>query len=406
VSSYVYQASDVEGKIVDGTMDAKSQAQVLDRLRRLGLFPINVVEEAEGSSRPFSVRAVEFLNNLRKKDVLPFTVQMATMLEAGIPLDRSLGVVTELTQDRRMKEILQTVKSDVQAGKSLADAFSAHPRTFSNLYRSMMAAGEFGGFLEIAFGRLAGYLEEQDRLKGQVRSAMIYPALMALMGGVAVIVLLTFVIPRFAAIFEDLGQALPLSTRVMLSISESITNYWWAIGGLIILVIVGLKAYIRTDTGSILFDRLKIDIPLLGDLNRKIAVARFARTLGTLIRCGVPILEALKVAKDTMENLSYNEAIQDIHDSLKEGESIAEPLRDTGLFPLLAIHMIAVGEETGEVDDMLLKVADTYEKDTTQTLRSLVSLLEPVLILIFGVLVGFMVVALLMAITSLSNLPF
>lgn len=270
----------------------------------------------------------------------------------------------------------------------------------------MIAAGEFGGFLEIAFERLAEYLEEQDSLKNQVRSAMIYPALMALMGGVAVIVLLTFVIPRFADIFEDLGQALPLSTRVMLSLSEFITGYWWAIGGLIILAAVGLKAYINTDTGTILYDKLKINAPLLGDLNRKIAVARFARTLGTLIRCGVPILDALNVAKDTIENMSFNEAIQDIHDSLKEGENIAEPLRDTGLFPLLAIHMITVGEETGEVDEMLMKVADTYEKDTAQALRGLVSLLEPVLILVFGVLVGFMVVALLMAITSLSNLPF
>jgi len=387
-------------------MDAKNQVQVLERLRQLGLFPINVAEEVEGSSRPLSVRAVGFLNNFRKKDVLPFTVQMSTMLDAGVPLDRCLGVVTELTEDKQLKEILQSVKSDVQSGKSLANAFSAHPRTFSNLYRSMIAAGEFGGFLEIAFERLAEYLEEQDSLKNQVRSAMIYPALMALMGGVAVIVLLTFVIPRFADIFEDLGQALPLSTRVMLSLSEFITGYWWAIGGLIILAAVGLKAYINTDTGTILYDKLKINAPLLGDLNRKIAVARFARTLGTLIRCGVPILDALNVAKDTIENMSFNEAIQDIHDSLKEGENIAEPLRDTGLFPLLAIHMITVGEETGEVDEMLMKVADTYEKDTAQALRGLVSLLEPVLILVFGVLVGFMVVALLMAITSLSNLPF
>jgi general secretion pathway protein F len=331
---------------------------------------------------------------------------MATMLDAGVPLDRCLGVVTELTHEKRLKEILQSVKSDVQAGKSLNEALSAYPRVFSDLYRSMIAAGEFGGFLEVAFKRLAEYLEEQDRLRNQVRSAMIYPALMAIMGGIAVIVLLTFVIPRFAGIFEDLGQALPLSTRMMLSFSEFVSSYWWAIGGFLVLVVVGIKAYVRTDTGSILYDRLKINAPLFGELNRKIAVARFARTLGTLIRCGVPILEALSVAKDTMRNRSYSEAIQDIHDSLKEGENIAEPLRETGLFPLLSIHMIAVGEETGDVDDMLIKVADTYEKDTAQTLRSLVSLLEPVMILVFGVLVGFMVVALLMAITSLSNLPF
>ncbi|MFQ6104242.1 MAG: type II secretion system F family protein [Candidatus Glassbacteria bacterium] len=406
MASYEYQASDLEGKIVDGVMDARSQAQVVERLRQLGLFPIRVREEVEGGPRPISTRIVDFLGGLKKRDIFPFTVQMATMLDAGVPLDRCLSVVTELTQDKGLKEILKSIKSDVQAGKSLGEAFSAHPKVFSDLYRSMIAAGEFGGFLEVAFKRLAEYLEEQDKLKGQVKSAMIYPALMSIVGGAAVVILLTFVIPRFAGIFEDLGQALPLSTRALLNFSDFITVYWWAIAGLFVLSAAGINAYLRTDTGSLLFDRFKINAPLLGELNRKIAVARFARTLGTLIRCGVPILEALDVAKDTMRNRYYSEAIQDIHDSLKEGESIAEPLRETGLFPLLSIHMIAVGEETGDVDEMLLKVADTYEKDTTKTLRELVALLEPAMILIFGVLVGFVVVALLMAITSLSSLPF
>jgi type II secretory pathway component PulF len=240
VASYVYQASDVEGKIVDGVMDAKSHTQAIERLRQLGLFPIRVQEEAEGVARPITARVLELLSNIRKKDVLPFTVQMATMLDAGVPLDRCLGVVTELTQDKALKEILKSVKSDVQAGKSLNEAFSAHPRVFTDLYRSMIAAGEFGGFLEVAFRRLAEYLEEQHNLRSQVRSAMIYPILMALVGGAAVIILLTFVIPRFAGIFEDLGQALPLSTKALLSFSSFITNYWWAIAGLIILSLAGL----------------------------------------------------------------------------------------------------------------------------------------------------------------------
>jgi len=406
VTSFAYQASDVEGKIVDGIMDARNQAQVLQRLRQLGLFPIQVNEEALGGARPLSVRILDYIGNLRRKDILPFTTQMATMLDAGVPLDRCLGVITELTEDKGLKSVLQSVKSDVQAGKSLNEAFSAHPRVFSDLYRSMIAAGEFGGFLEVAFNRLAEYLEEQDRIRSQIKSAMIYPALMSLLGGIAVIILITFVVPRFAGIFEDLGQSLPLSTSMLLSFSDFVSGYWWAIAGILVLIAAGLKAYLRTDTGSLLFDRLKIGAPLIGELNRKIAVARFSRTLGTLIRCGVPILEALSVAKDTMRNRFYSDAIQDIHESLKEGENIAEPLRETGLFPLLSIHMIAVGEETGEVDEMLLKVADTYEKATAQALRSLVSLLEPAMILVFGVLVGFIVIALLMAITSLSSLPF
>jgi general secretion pathway protein F len=405
VTSFLYQASDIEGKIMDGVMDAKSHAHVIQRLRQLGLYPITVKEEAEGEARPLSERVKEFLSTLRKPNILPFTVQMSTMLGAGVPLDRCLSVLTELTGDARLAKVLVAVKSDVQAGKSLGDALAAHPKVFPDLYRSMIAAGEFGGFLEVAFARLAEYLEEQDRLKSQVQSAMIYPVLMAVAGGAAVVILLTFVIPRFAGIFEDLGQALPLSTRVLLSFSGAVSSYWWVLLILLILAAAAVRAYLRTDAGSLLFDKIKINAPLLGDLNRKIAIARFARTLGTLIRCGVPILEALIVAKDTMRNRFYTEAIQDIHDSLREGESIAEPLRDTGLFPALAIHMIAVGEETGEVDEMLLKVANAYEKDSTQTLRTLVSLLEPAMILLFGALVAFMVVALLMAITSLSNLP-
>lgn len=405
MTSFLYQASDIEGKIVDGVMDAKSHAHVIQRLRQLGLFPIRVREEVEGETRAFPERMREFLANLRKPNILPFTVQMSTMLGAGVPLDRCLSVLTELTSDARLRQVLVAIKSDVQAGKSLSDALAAHPKVFPDLYRSMIAAGEFGGFMEVAFSRLAEYLEEQDRVKSQVQSAMIYPMLMAVAGGAAVVILLTFVIPRFAGIFEDLGQALPLSTRMLLSFSDIVTGYWWLFLILLVLAVIGARSYMRTDAGSLLFDRVKLGAPLLGQLNRKIAIARFARTLGTLIRCGVPILQALIVAKDTMRNRFYSEAIQDVHDSLREGENIAEPLRDTGLFPPLAIHMIAVGEETGEVDEMLLKVASAYEKDSTQTLRSLVSLLEPAMILIFGALVAFMVIALLMAITSLSNLP-
>jgi general secretion pathway protein F len=406
VTAFLYQASDIEGKIVDGAMDAKSHAHVIQRLRQLGLYPITVREEAAaGEEQPFSLKAREFLASLRKPNLLPFTVQMSTMIGAGVPLDRCLQVLTELTTENRLRQVLSAVKSDVQAGKSLSDALAAHPRVFPDLYRSMIAAGEFGGFLEVAFSQLAEYMEEQDRLRSQVQSAMIYPALMAVAGGVAVVVLLTFVIPRFAGIFEDLGQALPLSTRMLLGFSGAVSGYWWVFLGLLILAVAAARAYLRTEAGSLLLDRVKINAPLLGELNRKIAIARFSRTLGTLIRCGVPILEALIIAKDTMKNRFYSDAIQDVHDSLREGESIAGPLRDTGLFPSLAIHMIAVGEETGEVDEMLLKVANAYEKDATQTLRSLVSLLEPAMILLFGFLVAFVVIALLMAITSLSNLP-
>jgi general secretion pathway protein F len=404
-----YEASDREGKILTGDMEARTSVAVIDHLRQLDLFPVRVTEEGGGDGRSISTVDVgEFVSRFRGKTriVLPFTIQLATMLDSGVPLDRALTVMLEIIQDDAFREAVRRIRSNVQAGKSLTDAMKEYPRYFSPLYVSVVAAGEFGGFLEVAFRRLADYLEEDQRLKGQVKSAMIYPLLLTIVGGAAVLILLTFVLPRFTGIFEDLGQSLPLSTAILLSFSQFLSTYWWL--GLLFLVlsILGARAYIGTEEGGRRWDTWKITLPLIGELNKKIAVSRFSRTLGTLIDSGVPILQALLVAKETFQNRIFAGAIQDVHDSLKEGESIAPPLRERAVFPPMATHMIAVGEETGRLSPMLLKVADAFENEAGEAIKNLISLIEPVMILLFGAVVGFVVLSLLMAITSLNELPF
>ncbi len=406
---FKYEASDSEGNVLTGDMEAKTSVAVIDRLRQLDLYPIRVFEEREGGEKMLSnIDLGDFLSRFRakRKHLLPFTVQLATMLESGVPLDRALTIIVEIVHDPNFKEVVRKIRSNVQAGKSLADSMTEYPRYFSPLYISVVTAGEFGGFLEVAFKRLAEYLEEEEKLKGQVKSAMIYPILLTIVGGAAVLILLTFVLPRFTGIFEDLGQSLPISTLILLSVSQFITSYWWLLLSFLLLVVLGIRGYTGTEQGRLKWDRWKITLPLIGDLNKKVAVSRFSRTLGTLIDSGVPILQALLVARETFQNQIFTNAIQEVHDSLKEGENIAPPLRERDVFPPMAIHMISVGEETGRLSGMLLKVADAYENEATLAIKGLITLIEPVMILFFGALVGFVVLSLLMAITSLNELPF
>ncbi len=406
--TFKYEASDREGKVLTGDMEAKTSVAVIDHLRQLDLYPIRVLEEGEGEKSLPTVDISEIVSRFRgrSKFVIPFTVQLATMLDSGVPLDRALTIILEIIDDIHFKEVVRKIRSNVQAGKSLADTMAEYPHYFSSLYISVVAAGEFGGFLEVAFQRLAEYLEEELRLKGQVKSAMIYPILLTIVGGTAVIVLLTFVLPRFTGIFEDLGQTLPLSTSILLSVSDFLTSYWWLFFSFLALTVLSFRGYIGTEQGRYKWDNWKINFPLIGDLNKKVAVSRFSRTLGTLIDSGVPILEALSVARETFQNQVFANAIQEVHDSLKEGENIAPPLKDRGVFPPMAIHMIAVGEETGKLSAMLLKVADAFENEAGEAIKNLVSLIGPVMILFFGGIVGFVVLSLLLAITSLNELPF
>jgi type II secretion system protein F len=409
MATYSYKAADSAGKIVTGVLEADEEKKVAAELQTRGLIPIRIVL-AKGNGKRLGLNVSEqFLNLFRgvsSKDVMVFTQDLATLLEAGLPVDRALSLLIESAEKERFKMVANDILKTVQGGGYLSDALAKHPKAFTSFYVSMVRAGEAGGVLEAVLGRLGEFLESAQELKDYIKSAMVYPAFLVSVGGLSIIVLLTFVIPKFSIIFSDMGQAIPLSTQFLLGISHLLQSYWWAI-----LTVLGagyffLRKYLKTPAGRLKFDRKKMKFPVVGDLIKKIEVARFARTLGTLTKSGVPILQALTLVKDIMGNKVISSAMENVYDRVKEGDRLSKPLRDTGIFPPLAIQMITVGEETGRLDRMLLRVAESYEKMVRNTVKRLISLLEPAMILFMGLVVGFVVVSMLMAVFSMNEMPF
>jgi general secretion pathway protein F len=337
--------------------------------------------------------------------VLNFTQQFHSLLEAGLEVDRSLAILSELAESRRMREIIRAILSDVQGGRSLADSLAKHPKIFSRLYVHMVKAGEAGGVIELVLGRLAAFMESAKAIRDEILSALLYPSLVMTVGAGAVVVLLNFVIPRFATMFAESGDLLPPSTRLLLAISAFTTDYWWVLLGVSGLAVVGIHGYIQTETGRGMWDRVKLRLPVFGRLVREREVARFARMLGTLLQSGVPILIALGIVTETVTNVVLAQALPRVRDGVKRGEGIAGPLKACGVFPPLAVHMATVGEEVGRLEEMLLRVADVYDTHVKTSIKRLLSLVEPVMILSLGVIVGFIVVSMLLAIFSMSDLP-
>lgn len=406
METYNYQAADRTGKIVTGTMEDDDERSIVDRLQEMGLFPMSVrrMQEKEGyrPSKPLRVMG----RRIKLRDVMTFTQQLGALLEAGLPLDRCLAILSDISEGDGMKDIIRNVLLSIQGGASFSDSLAKYPNVFPPLYTNMIKAGEAGGVLESVIARLAEYLENSQRLREEIRSSLIYPLLLVVVGGGAVAFLLTFVVPKFTQIFKEMGQNLPIPTIILLSISNLLRTYWWILLGLIILIISGLRRYLKTDPGRSWWDASILKLPLFGTLVQKIAVSRFARTLGTLLNSGVPILQALAIVKDSMGNEVIARSTTIIREDVKRGKGIAKPLKDSGVFPQLAIHMMAVGEETGRLDEMLIKVADRYDSETRIAVKRMISLLEPAMILFMGLLVGFIVVAILLAIFSVNEMPF
>ena len=409
MTTYSYKASDSSGKIVTGVLEADEEKKVVAELQTLGLIPIRIAPAKGNGKRLGSNVSAQFLslfNGVSSKDVMVFTQDLATLLEAGLPVDRALSLLIESAEKERFKTMVNDILKTVQGGGYLSDALAKHPRAFTSFYVSMVRAGEAGGVLEAVLSRLGEFLESAQELKDYIKSAMVYPVFLVGVGGVSIIILLTFVIPKFSIIFSDMGQAIPLSTQFLLGISQVLQSYWWAI-----LIVLGagyffIRKYLKTPAGRLKFDRKKMKFPVVGDLIKKIEVARFARTLGTLTKSGVPILQALMLVKDILENKVVSAAMENVYARVKEGDRLSKPLRDTGIFPPLAIQMITVGEETGRLDRMLLRVAESYEKMVRNTVKRLISLLEPAMILFMGLVVGFVVVSMLMAVFSMNEMPF
>jgi len=407
MAQFQYRATDGEGQILEGTIEAAEVSAAVARLQDRGLIALKVAEPAAKRSglASISLPTISFKRGVKGRDLLVFTHEMSTLLAAGLPLDRSLSILSELSDSAEMKRVTRDVLHSVQRGKSLAEALGAHPKVFEPLYVNMVKAGEIGGVLDQVLLRLTDYLERADELRQEVKSAMVYPAILLLTSFASVTVLLTYVLPKFAAIFTQSKQAMPFSTRLLMGSSDLLRSYWWVgvlLGGAIALA---FSHWIRTPSGRLQWDRTKLRVIVLGEVAKKVAVARFARTLGTLLKSGVPMLQALEIVKEVVGNVVLAQSIEEVKVGVRGGTGVAAPLSHSAVFPPLALQMISVGEETGRLDDMLVQVAEYFDKDVRQEVKRLTSLLEPALLLVGGVVVAFVVLSMFSAIFSINNMP-
>jgi type II secretion system protein F len=404
---YQYRAADQGGKIVEGIMEAELEQSVVSRLHEMGCVPLRISLPRQGAVAVREQRAPLFKRNrINQTQLLQFTQELATLLAAGLPLDRSLSILGSLIEGEHFTKVMRTLLEAVRAGKSLAASMGEHPEIFPKIYVNMVRAGESGGILDAVLRYLTEYMERSLALKEDIKSALIYPVILAGAAGLSLTVLFVYVIPRFALIFKDVGQALPWITRVVLDLSQLLTQYGWLILIVLIISVVGGVYYVRTAEGRAAWDRLSLRLPLVGELVRKFETARFSRTLSALLKGGVPLLEALGTVQGVLNNRLLAHAIGQVQLRVREGKGMARPLGDSGLFPTLALNMISVGEETGKLEAMLNEVAEHYDQDVKRTTKRLTSILEPALILSMGLVIGVVVISMLLAIFSINDLPF
>ena len=385
------------GQIMKGQMQAQTRDEVVGHIRKNRMILVNIREA------PKQVKFSLGQPGIKTRDVVIFTRQFATMINSGLPLVQSLSILAAQTENKALKEVTKQVVFDVEAGNTLADAFSRHPKAFSGLFVNMVAAGEAGGILDTILLRLATFLEKNDALIRKVKSAMIYPAVIMSVAAIAITVLLIFVIPVFQSMFASVNMELPLPTRVVIGLSEFLIGYWWAIIAAVAGAVFLIRQYYATPDGHKNIDRMMINSPVLGDVIRKSAVSRFTRTLGTLISSGVSILDGLEITAKTSGNRVIHDAVMESRASIAGGETIAAPLERSKVFPPMVISMIAVGEQTGGLDEMLTKIADFYDEEVDVAVGALLSLMEPVMIVVLGVVVGGMVVAMYLPIFDMMN---
>lgn len=385
------------GKVQEGVMVSDNKETVINALRRQQIIVTAVTEKGKEIALP------KIGGGVSKKEIAVFTRQFSVMIDAGLPLVQCLEILGSQQNNRRFQKVLFQIRQDVESGSTLADAMRKHPKVFDNLYSNMVAAGEAGGILDTILQRLSTYIEKIVKLRAAIRSASIYPiAVIAIATGVVVIILWK-VIPTFAALFSGLGASLPLPTRITIALSNMIGRWWWLIGIGIVLIIVAVSRYHKTYRGRRVLDGLVLKIPVIGMLLRKIAVARFCRTLGTLVSSGVPILDALEITARTSGNAIVEDAIMATRRSIEQGKSIAEPLKETDVFPPMVVQMIAVGEHTGALDTMLSKIADFYEDEVDDATKNLLSLLEPLMIAFLGIVIGGIIISMYLPMFDLIN---
>ena len=384
------------GDIKEGKIDLPNKEDVLAFLHKQRMIPVAVREQPKQLS-------IQFGTGITTRDIVIFTRQFATMINSGLPLVQSLDILAEQTENAAFAKVLREVLYDVESGHTLASAMGKHPKVFTELFVNMVSAGEAGGILDTILLRLATFLEKNDALIRKIKGAMVYPSVIFSVAGMAIVILLIFVIPTFQTMFESAGIPLPLPTRVVIGMSAFLQAFWWALLIGIVAGFFAIRAIYATDGGQLAIDRLMLSMPILGDLQRKAVVARFTRTLGTLVSSGVSILEGLEITAKTAGNRVIHDAVISSRSSIAGGETIAGPLKESGVFPPMVVQMINVGEQTGGLDNMLTKIADFYDDEVDAAVEVLLAAMEPIMIVVLGVVVGGMIVAMYLPVFDMIN---
>lgn len=433
---FQYEAMDAKGKPTKGTLEVANQSEALTRLKEMGYFPTKVVESDKGKDKDkdkkdakdakggaaggkggkgkgkgkggalqFNIKIPGLGGKVGTKTLCTFTRQLATLVDAGLPLLRGLLVLQKQEKDPTLKEIIGKLALSIEGGSTFSEGLAQHPKVFNKLFVNMVKAGELGGVLEVTLTRLAEFAEKAEKIKGKVKAALFYPmAVMTVAVGI-VALLMIVVVPKFKEIFKDMlgDEGLPEFTMLVLNISEFIQHNFIATAGMVAGVIIAFKLFVRTKFGARVFDKVQLIIPVFGPVISKVAISRFTRTLGTLVSSGVPILQSLNIVRETSSNIMFAEAVQMIHDSVKEGENIVGPLEASKIFPPMVVSMVDVGEQTGALPEMLMKVADNYEEEVDNAVSAMTSLLEPIMIVFLAVVVGSIVIAMFLPLIKLMD---
>jgi len=402
---FQYKAVSPEGRVVEGTMEAADRKVALARLEEQGQLPIKVFSPDDVGIFGSELQLPWKRKRVPRNQLLLFTQELTALLRAGLPLDRSLTILGDLTENPYLKEIINELLREIKGGHSLSEGLALYPQVFPKLYVNLVRAGEISGTLDTVLERVAEYLDGSEELKNYFISSLIYPAILALVGSGSIVIMVTFVIPKFADIFENAGAPIPLPMQIMLGMSHILTGYWWAI-----LLAVGGGFYLfrknlATEEGRWNWDRRLLNIPLLGGMVQRLEVSRFSRTLGTLLQSAVPLIQSINIVRDVVSNTVISKSMDKVVSGVKKGEGLARPVKETGVFPSFAVHLLEVGEETGQLDQMLLQVADTYDRELRTAVKRLIALFEPAMILFMGIVIGTMVVSMLYSIFSINDVP-
>ena len=401
MATFAYKVRDRSGKIFTGNMEGENRNSVVSRLREMDYF-ITSVNEKRGNI--LLSRQINLFNSIKLRDLTIFYRQFATMVNAGLTLVNSLDILTEQVENKALANNIKAVKSDVEAGSTLADAMAKYPQVFSELYISMVRAGEIGGVLDDILLKIADLMEKDFALRQKIKSAMSYPSFVAVAALLMSVFMLTFILPQFVGVFDTFGGELPALTRFFVTLTVLFQKYWYLFFLFLAALIAAFLAYIKTPSGKLNYDKFKLNAPIFGEISRKGAIARFTRILGTLIKSGVPILEALQVSSNAIGNLVISAAVLGAKTKIKEGQSISSPLAASGVFPPMVTQMIMVGEESGELEEMLVNVAKFYDEEVDRSVEKLTAIIEPLLMVFIGLTVGTMIIAMYLPIFNLINL--